>query len=399
VDRLEILVQVAVAFGAARLLGASLERIGIPSIVGQILAGILVGPSVLGIVEHSALLEALAELGVVVLLFLAGLETHLQSLFRSWVPAVRVGSLGIILPFAAGLATGYLFGYQLTDNLFIGTALVATSVGITVSVLRQLGYSERYSMNIVLGAAVLDDILGLIILALVQSIAIGSFQVLQFILLIIEASAFLALTVYAGPKVIERIQTTIRRLPEQLVTDMAFVLMLGLALLAQWIGLAAIVGAFVAGLMLAKVRHFAPLERTFEPVAYFLVPFFFINVGSFLEPGIFLQPRALAQIALFTALAVASKFLGAYFGARAEGKQIAAEVGVAMVPRGEVGIVVASIALSAGAIDNDLYGVVVAVVILTTVAAPFLIRWIYERTPVNEHPGSRGVATENSVEG
>ena len=123
------------------------------------------------------------------------------------------------------------------------------------------------------------------------------------------------------------------------------------------------------------------------------------NVGSFLEPGIFLQPRALAQIALFTALAVASKFLGAYFGARAEGKQIAAEVGVAMVPRGEVGIVVASIALSAGAIDNDLYGVVVAVVILTTVAAPFLIRWIYERTPVNEHPGSRGVATENSVEG
>lgn len=378
-EKFEILLQIFIAFTAARLMGRLFVRLNLPSVAGELLAGAFLGPYLLHLIEPGEIFEVLAELGVILLLFNAGLETHIKELYEVKGPAVAVAVLGLITPFVLGYAGGMLFGYNSIENMFIGTAMVATSVGITIRVLQELGYSRRISAKIILGAAVLDDVLGLIVLVIVKNLAFGELNPTELIVLVIEAFAFVGGIAYIGPRIVKRQRTFFSRFSCDFIFEFAIILMLALSLLAEYIGLAAIVGAFMAGLMLSEFREFTTIENRFATVSWFFVPFFFVLMGTYINFSSFANPVVLLETAVFTAIALVSKYFGAYLGARHKGRQTAREVGVGMIPRGEVGIVVAGIALSYGVIESAVYTSVIGMVVLTTLLAPFLIKFVYER--------------------
>ena len=378
-EKIDILVKILLAFASARLLGRAFYRAGFPSVIGELLAGAILGPAVLGLIGHSELLDALAELGVIILLFTAGLETRLGELTKVLGPGVRVGILGVILPFSLGFALGTAVGFPVAESLFVGAAMTATSVGITVRVLADLGIKVDKVVRTILAAAVLDDILGLIVLVAVKRLALGGFNPLELSLLILEAVAFVGFVALVGPRLVQRRRTFLCSLSCDFLFEISVVLMLGLSILSEYIGLAAIVGAFLAGLVLSEIKEFTTIEDRFTTLGWFFVPFFFVAMGLYLDISLFTRGAVLLEIAAFSIFAVLGKLLAGYIGARAAGKSFAIRVGVGMIPRGEVGIVVAGIGLSAGAISKDVYASVIAMVLVTTIVSPFLIKAAYAR--------------------
>jgi Kef-type K+ transport system membrane component KefB len=379
----KILLEIFLAFAGARLLGWALQAIKQPAIIGELMAGAILGPALLNLVHQTEFLEALGELGVILLLFTAGLDTHLEQLSAARVTAGKVAVLGAALPFVGGLAGGLAFQYTTGESLFLGTALMATSVGITVRVLRDLGYHRRRSVTIILGAAVLDDVLGLIALGLVTALALGEANTLELVLLAVEAVVFVGGIGFIGPQVVSRFGARLGKLSANTIFELGIIVMLALSLLANYIGLAAIVGAFIAGLLVSELKQHTEVESKFTPLAWFFVPFFFVLMGTYIDLTSFAKPLVLLAIIAFTAIAVVTKYLGAIVGARSEGKRIAREVGVGMVPRGEVGIVVAGIALAAGVVSEDVYAAVLGMVLATTILSPYLIKAVFSR---HKHP-------------
>jgi len=378
-DTTKILLEIFLAFAGAIALGRLFQSVKQPAVIGELLAGALLGPFALDLVHHTEFLEALGELGVILLLFTAGLDTHVQQLAESRATATKVAILGAVLPFAGGVAAGLAFKYAGSESLFVGVALMATSVGITVRVLRDLGFHRRRSVTIILGAAVLDDVLGLIALGVVTSIALGEANTLELVLLAVEAVVFVIGIGVAGPALVGRFGERLSRLSSTAIFELGIILMLALSLLANYIGLAAIIGAFLAGLVIAELKHHTEVEAKFTPLAWFFVPFFFVLMGTYIDFASYAKPMVLLAIAAFTAIAVVTKYAGAIWGARSEGKRIAREIGVGMIPRGEVGIVVAGIALAAGALSEDVYAAVLGMVLLTTVISPYLIKAVFTR--------------------
>jgi Kef-type K+ transport system membrane component KefB len=377
---LEILFQIFVAFTAARILGRLFARFGQPAVVGELLAGALLGPFLLGVLHESEILEALGELGVIMLLFMAGLDTHVEELTETKTSAVLVALLGAALPFGFGLAAGSAFGFPLAESLFVGTALMATSVGITVRVLRDLGFHRRRSVRIILAAAVLDDVLGLLVLSLVTAYALGRANVVEFGLLLVEAIVFVAVIGFLGPRIVARIGEWLAGYPAALIFEVGIIAMLALSLLAEWIGLAAIVGAFLAGLAVSELKQHTEVEERFAPLSWFFMPFFFVLMGTYLDLGSFSRGIVLVEVVAFSIIAVLTKYIGSLIGARREGRRVAQEVGVGMIPRGEVGIVVAGIALDSGALGGGVYAAVIGMVLVTTVGAPYLIKVVFGRS-------------------
>ena len=253
-DTTKILLQIFLAFAGARLLGWAFQAVKQPAIIGELMAGAILGPALLNLVHQSEFLEALGELGVILLLFTAGLDTHLEQLASARTTAAKVAVLGAALPFAGGLAGGLAFRYATGESLFLGTALMATSVGITVRVLRDLGYHRRRSVTIILGAAVLDDVLGLIVLGLVTALALGETNTLELVLLAVEAVVFVGGIGFIGPHIVSRFGARLAKLSANTIFELGIIVMLALSLLANYIGLAAIVGAFIAGLLVSRAQ-------------------------------------------------------------------------------------------------------------------------------------------------
>lgn len=378
-EKIQILIQMLIIFASARFLGRLLSKVGIPSVAGELLAGAIVGPHLLNLVKPSTTLETLAEIGVIILLFNAGLETHIDELIKVGRPAVLTAVLGVIFPFIGGYFVGQLFGYPTAENLFIGTTFVATSVGITIRVLQELGFARNISAKIILAAAILDDILGLLVLAMVKNIALGKTNLLELILLAIQAVSFVIFLATIGPRLTRRRKTFFSNLSCDFLFELSLVFMLGLAILAEEIGLAAIVGSFLAGLVLSEIREFTTIEDRYRTIGWFFTPFFFALLGTHIEFSAFSKLETLLEVIIFTIIAIASKLIGGYLGARKHGSQTALEVGIGMVPRGEVGIVVAGMALGYRVISMDIYVALIATVLLTTVISPFLIKWVYGR--------------------
>lgn len=376
-EKIHLLIQMLILFSAARLLGRLFTKAGMPSVAGELLAGAIVGPQLLKLVEPSATLEMLAEIGVIVLLFNAGLETHIDELFKVGRPAVRTAILGIIFPFVGGYFVGMLFNYSPIENMFIGTTLVATSVGITIRVLQELGYARRISAKIILAAAILDDILGLLVLAIVKNIALGKSNFVELVLLAVQAISFVLFISTIGPKLTRKRKTFLSSLSCDFLFEISLIFMLGLAILAEEIGLAAIVGSFLAGLVLSEVREFTTIEERFKTISWFFVPFFFGLLGTHIDFSPLLKPFTLLEVLVFTAAAVLTKLLSGLLGASAAGRKTALEVGTGMVPRGEVGIVIAGLAYTYEVIDATVYLSLIAAVLMTTVISPFLIKWVY----------------------
>ncbi|MCX7831433.1 MAG: cation:proton antiporter [Actinobacteria bacterium] len=376
-EKIQILIQMLILFSAARLFGRLLTKIGIPSVAGELLAGAIVGPQMLHIIEPSTTLETLAEIGVIVLLFNAGLETHIDELLKVGKPAVLTAVLGVIFPFVGGYFVGQLFGYPTAENLFIGTTFVATSVGITIRVLQEFGYAKRTSAKIILAAAILDDILGLLVLAIVKNVALGKTNVLELVLLAIQAVSFVLFLSTIGPRITRKRSTFFSALSCDFLFELSLILMLGLAILAEEIGLAAIVGSFLAGLVLSEIREFTTIEDRYRTIGWFFTPFFFGLLGTHLDFSALKNLNTLVEVLIFTVIAVVGKLIGGYLGSIKKGKQTALEVGVGMIPRGEVGIVVAGLAFSYKVVASDVYLSLIATVLLSTVISPFLIKWIY----------------------
>lgn len=376
----ELLLGLVLVWLAAKVAGEGMERIGQTAVLGELLAGVLIGPGVLGLVHESEALHALAELGVLILLFEVGLESDLDELLKAGLQASLVAVVGVILPFAAGYAVMHWFGYPPLVAVFVGATFTATSVGITARVLADLGRLQDPAANVVLGAAVVDDILGLIILAVVTGAAqTGSVSPGSVALLTGKAVVFLVVALLVGLRLAPTLIGWIGRLRARgTLVVYSVVFAMALAAVADLIGLATIIGAFAAGLILAKTDRRAHIEERIKPVADLFVPVFFVTVGMKVEPAMLDPFTANAQLGLallLTGLAVASK-LAAGLAVYQRGVR-RWPVGIGMVPRGEVGLIFAGTGLAVGVIAADLYSALVVAVMLTTFVAPPWLKALY----------------------
>jgi len=361
-------------FGSAKLLGEVCERISVPGMVGEMLAGALIGPGLLGWVAPNETLHALSDLGVMFLLFNVGLEVKASELLRVGRTAAVVAAAGVIAPFFAGWGILMAWGAPNVEAIFVGAAMVATSVGITASVLAGRGLLNEIASKIILTAAVIDDVLGLIVLAAVSAIARGRLSFLDLALTAVLAAGFTVVMAVWGTTVANRILPHFksRARAEEAEFHIALVLLFALALLAQYTGVAAIVGAFLAGLALSDSagRRVRDLTRG---VSELLVPFFLVGVGLYFNLGIFSSSSTLFLALLLLAAAVATKLIGCGLGAVSLGWRNMLKVGMGMVPRGEVGMVVAQLGLGLSVITAEIYSVVVFMVVSTTVLTPLLL--------------------------
>jgi Kef-type K+ transport system membrane component KefB len=393
-----ILVDIFIIFAAAKIAGELFERIRQPAVIGEILAGMLIGPFALGLIGQpgpalvsafhdeevarevlNTIYEVLAEVGVIVLLFVVGLEVHLDQFLSVGRRAAVVGALGVVLPLLLGFGLISYLGYPQPAAVFVGTAMVATSVGITARVLADFGVLQEKEASIILAAAVVDDILGMILLASVVSIgANGGVSWGQIGLVAAEALAFTGFTALVGARIIRRFDA---HLDDLRLRNGPFVVAmsvcLGLAALAGYVGLAAIIGAFLAGMAFSQARQRSSLLEQARPVYDFLVPFFFVVTGAQVDLRLLAQPSVASLALAVTALAVIGKLAGCSLGALGMSWRSVAVVSIGMVPRGEVGLIVAAIGLSAQALSPELFSVVVAMSILTTLIVPPTLNLIY----------------------
>ncbi len=376
VENAKVLFALFIMLISAKLLAELFERLKQPAVVGEILAGVIIGPSLLGLVAPSATLDIIAEIGVIFLLFNVGLETKPQDVLSVGKHAVLVGVLGVILPFAAGYSISISWGGSTVESLFLGAALVATSVGITARVLGSLGLLERESARIILGAAIIDDILGLIILSVISGFSKGGVNYWTLFGTVGLAVGFTVFIATVGAKMMTRLAPKINGLRmSKPFFNAGLILCLGLSFAANYIGVAAIIGAFLAGMAMSEATEDNPkMHKLSAGVMEFLVPFFLVNIGMQLNLGIFRDTSVILFAIIITIAAILTKFIGCGLGAIGTGKKQAAQVGVGMVPRGEVGIVVAQIGLGLAAISDKYFGAVLFMAIATTLIAPPFIK-------------------------
>lgn len=374
----QIPLSMLIVFVSAKLMAELFERFNQPGIVGEILAGVVIGPSVLGFIAPSEFLTALSDLGAMFLLFRVGLEVRSSELMKVGGTATLVACSGVVVPFLMGWGILILWGSPSNEAIFVGASMVATSVGITAQVLSVKGLLHAVSSKIILAAAVIDDVLGLLVLAVVSSLTHGKLNVLALALTAALAVGFTVIVAKWGTHamglVVPHVDQKLRVGEAQFALAMS--LLFALSLAAVYIGVAAIVGAFLAGLALAestgqRVRDLA------HGVTELLVPFFLAGIGLHVSLSAFSNwNMALLALVILTA-AVVSKFIGCGLGAWGLGKADALRVGVGMIPRGEVGMVVAQIGLGFGIISQNIYGIVVFMSVATTIVAPPLIKMAY----------------------
>ncbi|MCA1578651.1 MAG: cation:proton antiporter [Acidobacteria bacterium] len=364
---------------AAKLMAELFERLRQPAVAGEILAGVIIGPSLLALAAPSEITDLLAEIGVIFLLFTVGLETKPAAIFKVGKRAAIVAVLGVVAPLLCGWLLMRAWGSSGIEALFVGTAMVATSVGITARVLSGMGLLDAPTARIILGAAVIDDILGLLILSMVSSMAAGSVNYLEILITAALAIGFTAFIALVGAPVVTRVAPRVEQLRSgEGIFIFGLVLCLGLSVAATYIGVAAIIGAFLAGMALAEGAEDAPkMHSQMSGVTEFLVPFFLVNIGMKLSLEVFRSPSVIMLCALVTLIAIATKLLGCGLGALNLGVRRAAQIGMGMVPRGEVGIIVAQIGLSLAVIGPEIYGVVLFMAVATTVIAPPFLKLLY----------------------
>jgi Kef-type K+ transport system membrane component KefB len=384
----ELLVALLAIFGAAKLFGELAERIGQPAVLGEMVGGVVIGVSGLHLIDaHDPLLHVLAELGVLLLLFLIGLETDIRRLMSVGSASAAVALAGVILPFAAGYAVGTWLGYSLIISVFLGAALTATSVGITARVLSDLGHLKSDESQVILGAAVVDDVLGLVLLSVVGAMAAGKkLTAIGVAKTFGVAFGFVAAAIVVGSLLAPRLIAVITRLRVGKALFFASIMFaFGMAYLADLAGSALIIGAFAAGLVLARTERGREIEHEVYDVAQFFIPIFFVSVGAAVDLKALNPFRAetrpfFAVGLLLTLVAVLGKLLAGYAAFGRPLRKLV--IGVGMIPRGEVGLIFAQLGLSAGLLSTGLYSSVALVVMLTTFVAPPALRALLnEQTP------------------
>lgn len=391
----------AIILISARLLSETVARFGIPSVIGELLAGLLIGPSLLGWVSPDTTMKLLAEIGIILLLFEVGMDTDLSRLARSGSKPVIVALIGFILPFALGYGvSAWVFGLPELTSLFIGGTLTATSIGITVRVLDDLGKRQTDEAQIVIGAAVLDDILGVLVLALLYQFAVEQ-QV--SIKAVSEVGLYILMFMLLAPLVAKLASMMIDHFDQRAATPgllltMALSLILLFSWLAHVVGAPEIMGGFAAGLAFSQhfgfrlwmgksqAIEFKPsprlahrLEEQMRPLIHTFSPLFFVMVGVSLNLSDINWGSAFIWGLAGSLLLIAfiGKLASGFFIREPRHNQMA--IGLSMIPRGEVGLIFAQLGFTQGTLNGELYAALLIVIALTTMAPPFLLKWFYGR--------------------
>ena len=411
-----LLLQIVVLFISAKGLGEIFERLKIPGVIGEIIAGIIIANTIiytwlqLDNITSKIVIEVFKELGVIFLIFLIGMETPFTELRKVGMTSLIVALLGVIIPFILGFTIIYIMSSNVAISglfyvaLFMGAALVATSVGITARILHDLDYLNTTEARVILGAAVFDDILGIIVLTLVSGLSKGtSGDIWQIVIVLVIPIIFVVIWMVWGEKIVRYfsrekvvryqispgiyivsrrdIFSKFRMKDAPLV--IAIMLCIALSWLAMELRLAAIIGAFLAGMAFAEVKKKYGLEEKMESINAFLVPFFFVGVGLAVSLNVFTAGIIIWAI-IITILAIIGKVCGCALGSYKLGKKSAIAVGVGMVPRGEVGIIVASTGLSMGIIGQDMFAIVVFMSIATTLFVPLILPRVFRHIKKGE---------------
>ncbi len=388
------LIQLVLILLSARLFGEIAAYFKVPSVIGELLAGIVIGPSLLGLIEINNPIHLLAQIGIILLLFEVGIETDIGHLTSAGVKALIVAIGGVILPFALGfLISYYAFDFTLLASLFIASTLTATSIGITLRVLRDLKKQNSHEAQIIIGAAVLDDIIGIVLLAMLYEFSVSgeinlwsTGRVLLFIVLFFLISPILAKGVSYIIKKWDEKSDIPGLLPTTIVS-----LILFFAWMAHALGAPELLGGFAAGLALSR-QFFFPfatflheskdfshrVEKQMRPIIHLFTPIFFVAIGLSLDL------RTIDWGSLFIWMlsgsliiaAIVGKLFAAFF-LKGESRIKQLIIGTAMVPRGEVGLIFANVGLTAGVLKNDVYAAIILVITITTLVAPFALRWLY----------------------
>jgi Kef-type K+ transport system membrane component KefB len=382
-----ILMSLFIVFLAAQVGSEIAQRLKMPSVVGQIAAGAAIGPSALAWAAPNEVLLVLSEIGAIFLLFSVGLETKLGDLRQVGKVAFQVAILGVIVPFVLGAGWAITAGFVPTKAAFVAAAFVATSAGITARVLQEIGVLSRLESRVILGAAIIDDVLAMLVLGVVTTLQTGGVDLKHIVVVLIQAIVFLGVVAVLGAKVMRR-SSDLLALPLDPESPLAISLAIcfGLAVAAAHIGLAAIIGAFLAGMILAETNHHKTLERDIKPILALMLPFFFVVTGMQVDLQLLANWNVIGVTLLVTALAVAAKIIGCGFGARSLGKRSAFIVGIGMVPRGEVGIIVATLGKQAGVFDASIYAIIIAMSLLTSMIAPPLLKMLFRNAPPDPEP-------------
>ncbi len=392
----EFVLSLLIILVSSRIFAEIFSYLRIPPVLGEVFAGIIIGPSVFGIVEVNEIIKILAEIGIILLLFEVGLETDMKKLQKEGIKSVTVALFGAIVPFLGGFGISYyIFNLSVVTSLFIGGTLTATSIGITVRVLKDLGKERTTESQIVVGAAVLDDIIGVILLVILADFALtGQVNLENTIKIIILVAFFFATAPVLAAimsKFIHIYDIKYRKLPGFIPT-IIISLILFFSYVAHLFGAPEIIGAFASGIALSR-RFFLPfgiafksdphfvekLESQMRPIIYLFTPIFFVTVGlsmnlreiDFSSPTFWLLTFSLLIIAII------GKVGGAYLikGIGGLKKLI---IGTSMVPRGEVGLIFAELGRTAKVFTNETYSAVVFIVILTTLIPPFLMKYLFK---------------------
>jgi len=396
---MELLRDLTLILLATTIVGHYSTRIGIPAVIGQLLVGVIMGPAMLGWLKLNGSLESFAQVGVIILMFIAGLESDLQLLKRYLKPSVLVAILGVIVPVAGSYLVAISYNLPLTESLFISIIFAATSVSISVEVLKEMNALNSREGTTILGAAVVDDVLAVVILSVLVSTtgtAVGGhtssnllvttiLQVIYFMAIYLVVRWLAPYMVKSGERVLIPMGPTL----------MAIILCFGMAYVAETVGLSDVVGAFFAGIAISQTSARSVVDRHIEPVGYAVfIPVFFVSIGLNMDfNGL---NKQLGFIAVLTIVAILTKLIGAGGGAKIAGFSwdSSAAVGAGMVSRGEMALIIAQIGFQAKLMSPVRYSAIVAAIILATLVAPFLLRLTMNRVTKGQPDRSKVRSSE-----
>ncbi|MCI9304386.1 MAG: cation:proton antiporter [Clostridium sp.] len=381
------LLDIALILLSTKLLGLVTRRFNLPQVVGALLAGVILGPSVLNILHETNFITRMAEIGVIVLMFTAGLESDISKLKSTGKHSFIIALLGVIIPLVGGTIVAYIFNdgslttvSELLQNVFIGTILTATSVSITVETLKELGKISEKSANVILGAAVIDDVLGILVLTLVSSLADSSINIW---IVIIKILGFLAFSLVIGYLLYVFFDKWISKynIDKRRFVIGAFVICLLLSFLAEeFFGVADITGAFIAGVILSKNKETSYIANRFDIISYMLLsPIFFASIGINMT-----IPKMSISVVVMTIVliivAILTKIIGCGIGAKLCGYSNCEviQIGIGMISRGEVALIVANKGMKLGIMNSYFLPSIIIMVIITTIITPILLKRAYK---------------------
>jgi Kef-type K+ transport system membrane component KefB len=377
--KMTFLLQLTIIIVATKLAGDLAVRLGQPAVLGKLLVGVCLGPALLGWIEKSQVLDVFSTIGVLLLMFFAGLESDIRELNANRNASFAVALGGMLLPFGGGYLLGIWTGMSVNEALFLGLLLAATSVSISVQTFKELGIVNTRESMIVLGAALVDDVLVVILLAFLMSVlTVGD---VNLTLLVAQKFLFFAAIIVIGWKIVPLLMNKLSRLRiNEPVISLAVAICFGFSLFAESLGVAGMIGAFAAGVAISRTPFKQQVEHKLEPIAYAIfVPVFFAGIGlSFSLTGF---TENLWFTLGLTVVAIVTKLLGAGLGARLTGSSTRSSliIGAGMVSRGEVALIIAATGLSAGLLQQTFYSSTIIAIIVSTLATPPILKWLTAR--------------------